>query len=100
MSTTRKIAAGVLALSMVLISVASVVPSFAQAQTAGSFNSNLTVGSRGSQVSALQQVLIDGGYLTAVSAPTGYFGAATRAALGKWQAAVGISPAAGYFGPI
>ncbi|MGC9598818.1 MAG: peptidoglycan-binding domain-containing protein [Minisyncoccia bacterium] len=65
-----------------------------------SFTSDLTVGSRGADVTALQQLLINKGYLTAVSAPTGYFGSLTQAALGKFQAANGISPAAGYFGPI
>ncbi|HUC31565.1 MAG TPA: peptidoglycan-binding domain-containing protein [Candidatus Paceibacterota bacterium] len=63
------------------------------------FTSDLTVGSTGAQVTELQQFLINKGYLTAVSAPTGYFGALTQAALGKFQAAVGISPTAGYFGP-
>jgi hypothetical protein len=64
------------------------------------FTSNLTVGSTGAQVTELQQFLISSGYLTAVSAPTGYFGSLTQAALGKYQAAHGISPTAGYFGPI
>jgi Putative peptidoglycan binding domain len=64
------------------------------------FSSDLTVGSTGAQVTALQQILINGGYLTAVSAPTGYFGTLTQAAVGKWQAANGISPTAGYFGSI
>lgn len=64
------------------------------------FTSNLTIGSTGTQVSELQQFLINGGFLTAVSAPTGYFGTLTQAALGKYQASVGISPDAGYFGPI
>ena len=64
-----------------------------------SFTRDLTVGSRGDDVSALQQILISGGYLTAVSAPTGYFGSLTQAALAKWQAAKGVSPTAGYFGP-
>jgi Putative peptidoglycan binding domain len=63
------------------------------------FTRNLTLGSRGADVSALQQLLINKGFLTAVSAPTGYFGALTRAALGRFQAANSISPAAGYFGP-
>ncbi len=63
------------------------------------FSSDLTVGSTGAAVTALQQMLIAKGYLTAVSAPTGYFGALTQAAVGKWQAANGISPTAGYFGP-
>ena len=99
MSKLQKIAAGVAGLSMVL-SLASVV-SVASAQTmTTTFNTNLTVGSRGADVSALQQALIDGGYLTAVTAPTGYFGAATKAAVSAWQAAVGISPTAGYFGPV
>jgi len=70
------------------------------ATTAYTFTSNLTVGSRGADVEALQQILIDEGYLTAVTAPTGYFGAATKAALAKWQAANGVAPAAGYFGPL
>jgi len=64
------------------------------------FTSDLTVGSTGSQVSSLQQLLISKGYLTAVSAPTGYFGSLTQAALAAFQAANGISPAVGYFGPI
>jgi hypothetical protein len=63
------------------------------------FTTDLTIGSTGAQVSQLQQFLIDKGYLTAVSAPTGYFGALTQTALGKFQAANGISPTAGYFGP-
>src|SRR3989344_3023098 len=57
------------------------------ASTSYNFTRNLTVGSRGDDVSALQQTLINGGQLTAVSAPTGYFGSATQAALAKWQAA-------------
>jgi hypothetical protein len=64
-----------------------------------SFTHSLTVGSKGADVTALQQLLISNGDLTAVTAPTGYFGAATKAALAKYQAANGISPAAGYFGP-
>src|SRR6202020_1949557 len=62
------------------------------------FSSDLTVGSTGAAVTALQQVLIAKGYLTAVSAPTGYFGSLTQAAVAKWQAANGITPTAGYFG--
>ncbi|KKT43949.1 MAG: Peptidase C60 sortase A and B [Candidatus Wolfebacteria bacterium GW2011_GWE2_44_13] len=61
------------------------------------FTKNLTIGSRGSEVSALQQILIDGGFLE-IATPTGYFGPMTRKALGAWQASVNISPTAGYFG--
>ncbi|MBI5732821.1 peptidoglycan-binding protein [Candidatus Jorgensenbacteria bacterium] len=63
-----------------------------------SFTRDLTVGSKGDDVNALQQVLIDGGYLK-VAAPTGFFGPMTKAALAAWQSAAGVSPAAGYFGP-
>ena len=64
-----------------------------------SFNSDLTVGSKGADVTALQQFLINKGYLTAVSSPTGYFGTLTQKALAAYQSANGISPAVGYFGP-
>jgi hypothetical protein len=67
--------------------------------SAYSFATDLTVGSKGADVTALQQLLISKGDLTVVSAPTGYFGAATQAALAKFQTANGITPAAGYFGP-
>lgn len=63
------------------------------------FTQNLTVGSHGSDVSALQKFLIAGGYLT-IATSTDYFGSLTAAALGAWQASVGISPATGYFGSI
>jgi len=63
------------------------------------FTRNLTVGSQGADVKALQQMLIDAGYLK-ISAPTGYFGPLTKVALAAWQKANSISPAVGYFGPI
>ncbi|MBI4224921.1 MAG: peptidoglycan-binding protein [Candidatus Sungbacteria bacterium] len=62
------------------------------------FTRSLTVGSRGDDVTCLQNTLIAGGYLNV--AATGYFGVLTRAAVAKWQVAAGVSPAAGYFGPI
>jgi len=88
----KKLALGVFALALAF--------SVTVASADASILSNLTVGSRGADVSTLQTALISGGYLTAVSAPTGYFGSATKAALAKWQAAKGISPAVGYFGPL
>jgi len=68
-------------------------------QTSATFTKDLTLGSRGDEVSSLQGILISKGFLK-ISAPTGYFGAMTKAALASWQASVGISPASGYFGPI
>jgi len=62
------------------------------------YNTDLTVGSTGADVTALQNTLISGGYL-ASGLNTGYFGALTKAAVMKWQTAAGIS-ATGYVGPI
>lgn len=61
------------------------------------FTSNLTVGSRGAEVTALQNFLIGKGYNTLA---TGYFGPMTKAALAAYQTAKGITPAVGYFGPL
>jgi peptidoglycan hydrolase-like protein with peptidoglycan-binding domain len=63
------------------------------------FTMDLTIGSTGSQVTALQTWLIAKGYSIPAGA-TGYFGTQTKAALAAYQAASGITPAAGYFGPI
>lgn len=63
------------------------------------FTRDLTIGSTGQDVTALQNWLIKGGFAIPAGA-TGYFGAQTQAALAKYQASVMISPAAGYFGPI
>src|SRR3989344_834042 len=69
--------------------------------TTTTFTMDLTVGSTGAEVTALQQVLVSGGYLVMpVGVPMGYFGSLTQAAVAKWQAANGVSPAAGYWGPI
>jgi len=62
------------------------------------FTKDLTIGSRGTDVTALQNWLIGKGFSIAAGA-TGYFGAQTKAAVAAWQSANSISPAAGYFGP-
>ena len=63
-----------------------------------SFTKDLTVGSTGSEVSALQNVLVSGGYLVMpAGASMGYFGSLTKAAVMKWQAAVGL-PSTGFVG--
>jgi hypothetical protein len=61
-----------------------------------SFTRDLTVGSTGADVTCLQNALKAAGYMTASA--TGYFGALTQAGVSAWQTAMGVSPAAGYFG--
>ncbi|MDO8443021.1 MAG: peptidoglycan-binding protein [bacterium] len=67
-------------------------------------SSDLTVGSKGATVKALQMFLNANGYAVSASGAgsagneTEYFGNATKAALAKLQAAQSVSPAAGYFG--
>jgi peptidoglycan hydrolase-like protein with peptidoglycan-binding domain len=63
------------------------------------FTQNLAVGAQGNDVSVLQRFLIAGGYLD-IATSTGRFGSLTAAALGAWQASVGISPSIGNFGPV
>lgn len=62
------------------------------------FTRDLTVGSKGADVTALQNALIAKGFSIAAGA-TGYFGAQTVAAVKAWQVSAGVTPAAGYFGP-
>lgn len=71
-----------------------------------SFTTDLTLGSTGEAVRALQVYLNKKGFTVAASGAgsvgmeSTYFGGLTRAALARYQASTGISPAAGYFGPI
>lgn len=70
----------------------------AQTTTCTAPAASLTVGSTGASVTALQDWLRGQGYLAVAS--TGYFGSLTQAAVAKFQAAAGITPAAGYYGPM
>ena len=128
--TTKKIVAVVVGLATASMMFAAVaVPAPAQAQTSAElqtqiqallaqiaalqaqmsggvstpasmmFTSNLTIGSSGAEVTALQNFLIGKGHVIPAGA-TGYFGAQTKAALAAYQAANGIAPAVGYFGPM
>lgn len=75
------------------------IPAVSGAQTMScTFTRSLTVGSRGADVTCLQNALVAGGLLSAT--PTGYFGSLTKAAVVKWQMAAGVSPASGFFGAI
>jgi hypothetical protein len=62
------------------------------------FTHTLSQGSKGADVSQLQQILIDDGFLSAPS-PTGYFGPATAAAVEAYQTAHAL-PATGIVGPL
>lgn len=76
--------------------------------TAYNFTKDLTLGATGADVVALQDFLVAqnkgsaaqrlaGAFAAGV--PKGHFGPLTRSAAAEYQAAVGISPAAGFFGP-
>jgi peptidoglycan hydrolase-like protein with peptidoglycan-binding domain len=73
------------------------------AVASAAFNVNLTVGSSGADVSALQTWLISKGYHIAAiesgAAKPGYFGSQTQAAVKLYQAANGI-PNTGFVGPL
>src|SRR3989338_3693268 len=70
------------------------------------FTQNLTVGSTGNEVMQAQKFLNAHGALVASAGAgspgneTAYFGARTQAAVSAFQAMNGISPTAGYWGPI
>ena len=65
-----------------------------------SYTRNLTIGSTGADVVSLQEMLVEGGYLVIPAGVSkGYFGSLTQGALASYQAANGIAPAVGYFGP-
>ncbi len=62
---------------------------------------DLTVGSHGSDVVLLQKFLIAHNYLTMpVGVDLGYFGTITKIALRAYQENIGIKPSSGYFGAI
>ncbi len=61
---------------------------------------DLTIGSKGADVTTLQTWLVEEGYLVMpAGVPMGYFGTLTQKALAQWQAENAVTPAAGYFGP-
>ncbi len=70
------------------------------------FTRNHQMGDTGGEVMAIQKFLNSNGAVIASSGAgspgneTSYFGGLTRAAVAKFQAANGITPAAGYWGPI
>lgn len=96
-TNVAKIAALVAGLGLVAMTFVAAAP--AKAAVTMTFNVNLTVGSKGADVTALQNWLISKGYSIPAGA-TGYFGGQTRAAVMAYQKTNMISPAVGYFGPL
>lgn len=86
--------------------IASGVALLAFAMVAGAqttmFNSNLTVGSTGPDVVALQTWLVNNHYLTMPAGVSmGYFGSRTKTAVAAYQVAAGIAnPGTGFVGPL
>lgn len=70
----------------------------AHAEQACVIEHNLALGSYGTAVSCLQKHLIEDSHLK-TSAPTGYFGELTKAAVVKWQKERGIA-STGFFGAL
>jgi hypothetical protein len=97
--TTSDLQAQISALLAQIAALQSQVGGSTSASASATFSTDLTMGSKGADVTALQNWLISKGFTIAAGA-TGYFGAQTQSAVAKWQASAGISPAAGYFGPI
>jgi hypothetical protein len=88
-------------LAMIAQLQAQIAGGAAAGGSATTFTTDLTVGSKGADVTALQTWLVGKGFLTMpAGVAMGYFGSVTKAALAKYQVSAGITPAAGYFGPI
>lgn len=94
-----KIAAVAAGLALVASTFAFAVTPIAAQAEGTTFSMDLTIGSTGADVTALQNWLIGKGFSIPAGA-TGYFGTQTQAAVAAFQAANGIAPAVGYFGPI
>lgn len=87
------------ALGLVAV-VAFVVVAAASSASAYTFSKDLTVGSMGADVVALQDVLTAKGLFTLPAGVSkGYFGALTKASVQKYQASKGIAQT-GYVGPL
>ncbi len=85
-----------------LIASGVAVLAFTSVVGAQTFSTNLTVGSQGADVVALQTALMSAGFnIPAISAGTakGYFGSQTQAAVKLYQASKGV-PNTGFVGPL
>jgi len=95
--TLSDLQAQIAALTAQLAALQASSPSSSAACT---FSRSLTIGSRGDDVTCLQNYLTSTGHFTYSGGATGYFGGITKAAVAAWQSANGVSPTAGYWGPL
>jgi len=84
--------------------VSQLAANVAPAAGTSAFTRDLQVGSKGDDVNLLQNFLITqnagpAAQALAANGATTYFGNLTMQALAEYQQSIGISPAAGYFGP-
>jgi hypothetical protein len=86
-----------------LIATGVALLAFASFAAAATFSNNLTVGSTGADVVALQNALIAGGFsipsISSGAATPGYFGSQTKTAVMAYQSARNI-PNTGFVGPL
>jgi hypothetical protein len=102
--TAAEIQAMITSLTSQLVSLQAQLSGTSGAVSAYTFATDLTVGSRSADVTALQNFLIaqnkgSAAQTLAGVGATGYFGSMTKNAVAEYQTARGITPAAGYFGP-
>jgi peptidoglycan hydrolase-like protein with peptidoglycan-binding domain len=98
---TTKAFAGLMMLAIAVVPFTNALAATGSTNSCASFTRSLTIGSTGADVVSLQMFLESKGFLTIPTGVSrGYFGGLTQSALARYQASVGIAPAAGYFGPI
>lgn len=104
-NTYKNFAAVLVTLALVAATLAAFPISRAQAASCD-FSRNLDVGVDGEDVRCLQRYLNGAGFTIAATGPgapggeTSLFRELTRQAVARWQAANGLSPASGFFGPL
>jgi len=99
--TTAELTAQINSLLAMIAQLQAQIAGTTTSGAATTFNTDLTVGSTGADVVALQTFLVGRGYLVMpAGVAMGYFGPLTKAAVAAYQASAGIAPAVGYFGPL
>ena len=99
-SVSAQTAAELNAQIQLLLSQIAALQGGAPATGGYTFSTDLTIGSTGADVTALQNILISSGNLVMPAGTAkGYFGNLTKTAVMAWQTAHGVNPT-GYVGPM